>query len=154
MNWAVVRDDPGFRPVFSLARSRMTSIRFLHRLPQIQCTMTAISIHTAQVITCPTVDVGNNRCAVLVRLRRLLKPVPLREGLPFHRDSSPACCKLAYAAGLTYHLRIQHHERQPSIPFQRILPMEAMIIPFPRLSQKSRGIQRCAHSLAVAWRQS
>src|ERR1700733_8733602 len=64
---------------------------------------------------------------MLVRLRRLLKPRPFarRLALP-SRQQSRLLQHSPYARRThRYHLRIQHHERQSSIPFQRILQMEA-----------------------------
>src|ERR1700736_4913397 len=84
--------------------------------------------HTAQVVErARQVDVGNIDVPVLVRLRRLLKPRPFTRGLAFpSRQQSRLLQHSPYARRThRYHLRIQHHERQPSIPFQRILQMEA-----------------------------
>jgi hypothetical protein len=48
--------------------------------------------NAAQVIKgAAQVDVGNVDMPVLMGLQRLPKPVPLRDGLLFHRDNNPAC---------------------------------------------------------------
>jgi hypothetical protein len=64
---------------------------------------------------------------VLVRLRRLLKPRPFARRLALlSRQQSRLLRYSPYARRTHRHdLRIQHHERQPPIPFQRILQIEA-----------------------------
>jgi Flp pilus assembly CpaF family ATPase len=47
--------------------------------------------HAAQLVErAQQIDIGNINVPVLVRLQHCSKPVPLRDGLPFRRDNSPA----------------------------------------------------------------
>src|SRR5450756_977603 len=121
----------GFAPgYFSLARSRIISMSAsFHRLPQIPMHQeTTVPIqHAAQVVErTRQVDVGNIDMPVLVRLGRLFKPRPLARRLAFPaRKQSRLFQHAPYARRADrHHLSIQHHERQPPIPFQRILQME------------------------------
>ena len=79
-------------------------------------------------------------------------PVPLREGLPFHRDSSPACFNTRHTlAGLTAATSASSimnvNRRYPSNGFFRWKPMIASFSPRfqPEIPAESN---RCAHSLA------
>jgi hypothetical protein len=74
---------------------------------------------------------------VLVRLRRLLKPRPFARWLALpSRQQSRLLQHSPYARRTHRHdLRIQHHERQPPIPFQRTLQIEAdngFLLPRPQ----------------------
>jgi len=84
---------------------------------------TAVAIqNAAQVVEgAAHVDVGNIDVPMLVRLAvAARKPLPLRDGLPFHRESNPACWSTRpNARGAdSHHIRVQHHEGQSSIAFQ------------------------------------
>jgi hypothetical protein len=63
---------------------------------------------------------------VLMRLKRLLETRALARWFPIPAPQQPRLLQHAPHAGRTHRheVRIQHHERQPPIPFQRILPME------------------------------
>lgn len=72
-------------------------------------------------------DIGNIDVPVLVRLQRLLETAPLARRLTFAvRQQSRLFQHTPYAGRTHGHdVRIDHHERQPPITFQRILQMEA-----------------------------
>ena len=66
----------------------------------------------------------------------------MRDGLAFHRDSSPACFNTRHTvAGLTAtNVGVKHHERQPPIAFQRVLQVEIDDRVFlPRLQPEIAG---------------
>lgn len=128
---SVVRDDSGFRLRILFLGSLQENFdrRFGHRLAQIPMHQeTTVSIqHTAQVVErARHVDVRNIDVPALVGLRRLLKPRPFARGLALPSRQQSRLLQHAPYARRThrYHLCIQHHERQPPIPFQRILSME------------------------------
>src|SRR5271170_947827 len=89
---------------------------------------TAIAIqNAAQVVERAThVDVGNIDVPVLVRLRRLFETGALARGLVLPPREQSGSLQHPPNTGRTYghNIRIQHHERQSPIAFQRILEME------------------------------
>src|ERR1700746_2296850 len=63
---------------------------------------------------------------VLMRLQRMLEPNPLAGRFPFPARQQSRASQHPPNTGRTYrhHLGIEHHESQPSIALQRMLPME------------------------------
>jgi hypothetical protein len=89
---------------------------------------TAVAVqNAAQVVERTThVDVGNIDVPVLMRMRRLLEPRTLARRLSLPSREQSGSLQYPPNAGRTHghNVRIQHHERQPPITFQRILQME------------------------------
>ena len=89
---------------------------------------TAIAIeNAAQVVERTThIDVGNIDVPMLMRMRWLFETSPLARRLALPRRQQSGSLQYSPKARRTYghNVRIQHHERQPPVPFQRILQME------------------------------
>jgi hypothetical protein len=104
---AIVGDDSrlGFQVPLLGSLQDHFDIGFSHRLTQIPMhEETTESIqNAAQVIEGGAqVDVGNVDMPVLMGCSGCSKPVPLRDGLLFHRDNNPACFNTRQTlAGLT-----------------------------------------------------
>ena len=115
---------------FSRARCKNDfDFGFGHRFPQIPMNdRTAEAVQNAAQIVerAAHVDVGNIDMPMLVGCGGCSKPVPFRDGFPFHRESSTRLLEHPPNAGGTdgHDVRVQHHERQPPVAFQRILQME------------------------------
>src|SRR5215472_8764583 len=122
--WSVVGDNtrPGLRVLLFGSLQDQFDFALLHLLSQIPMhheTTVAIQ-YAAQVLEGPAeVDVGDIDMPMFMRLLRLLESAPFARWLRF--PSAQQASLLQYPPNTRrthrYHIRIEHHERQPPVAF-------------------------------------